>query len=525
MAALVIALSAMALSSGSAVAAGWATTQLPGPAGELFLLNVSCPTADFCAASGTQNLIATSTDPTGGAGAWHTVYAGEGRFESPSGVPAISSRQVQGISCPSAQLCVAVTTLGQIYTSINPTGGASAWNVAELKPTGENIHLYGVSCPTESFCVAVSGRRVNTGKVFTSTDPTAGAAAWAETDLGEGFDFRAVSCSSTTLCVAAGAQGELVASRNPTGGTGAWSSIGAPGGAGILQSIACIAGLCLTGNTGGNLLTATEPATLSSWHAANGGTSVQITGSACASISACLAVDNNGDVMVSTEPAGPHPGWVSTNVRPYSDGAETPGSEAANGLFGASCPTTKFCALVGSRGAILTSTEPFSAPPVTSPARKGKRKHRRRRGPERPRVKIARLDFRVARHDRLDPDPRRASLRMRFYAVKGPVRRFQCSLDRRHFRSCRSPKHYARIGHGMHRIAVRAVGSSGLHGRATARRFYVGRYCVHGRGPCLGGVTEFHSQVELESVVHRVPFFASLTTVVARRPVAPREAP
>jgi hypothetical protein len=240
-----------------------------------------------------------------------------------------TNSQLQGISCPSSRLCVAVTNQGVIYSSTEPTGPASAWKVDELSPTGTSIHLYGVSCPTESLCVAVSGRRAEAGKVFTSTDPTGDVSAWHEADLGEPFDLRAVSCSSATFCVAAGANGELVASRDRAGGPGAWTAVGAPGGSGALQSIDCIAALCLTGNAGGNLLAATEPTAVASWREASGGGSVQITGSACASPSACLAVDNNGDVIVSTEPTGAHPAWASTNVRPYSEGAEEPGSPDA----------------------------------------------------------------------------------------------------------------------------------------------------------------------------------------------------
>lgn len=96
----------------------WKTAKLPGLAGELFLLSVSCPSSSLCVATGTQNLIASSTNPSGDAGAWDVLYAGDGFYNSPFG-PVISSRQVQGVSCPTTRLCVAVTTLGQIYSTTN----------------------------------------------------------------------------------------------------------------------------------------------------------------------------------------------------------------------------------------------------------------------------------------------------------------------------------------------------------------------------------------------------------------------
>jgi hypothetical protein len=477
-----------AFGAADSAAAGWSETRLPGPAGELFLLNVSCPTASFCVASGSQNLIASSTDPTGGPGAWNVVYAGEGRYDTSAGPSVPANGLVQGISCPSSRLCVAVTNQGDIYATTDPTGPASAWSVSEPKPSGRNIHLYGISCPTESLCVAVSGRRVNTGKVFTSTDPTGGVGAWQETDLGEGFDLRAVSCGSARLCVAAGADGEILASTDPTGGPGAWTDVGAPGGPAGLQAIDCVAGACLAGDAGGDLLAAAEPAELSSWHAAPGGGSVRITGAACASPSACLAVDDNGRLIVSTDPTGADPDWTGAEVRPFGAYEERTGTGERNGLFGASCPAIDLCALVGSGGAILTSTEPFAPPGAVTTAggRPGAGAGGRRRT-KRPRVRFARFEVRTP-HERFGSDPHRARVFMRFYAPVGPVRRYECRLDRGRWRRCRSPKRYPKVGHGMHRVGVRAVGFTGLRGRPTVWRFYVGRYCVH--RSCLS-VAEF----------------------------------
>ncbi len=442
----------------------WQATQLPGSAAGLFLLNVSCPSASFCVATGTQNLIASSTDPTGGPGAWNVVYAGEGRYESsPGAPPVITNRQVQGVSCPTSGLCVAVTTLGQILSSTDPTGPASAWKVTEVSATGANTHLYGVSCPTESLCVAVSGRRTNRGKVFTSTAPASGL--WQEADLGEAPDLRAVSCSSPAFCVAVGYNGEVVVSGDPSGGASAWSVVGAPGGGGVLQAVDCLSTICLTGDSGGELLTAAEPTSFAGWHGSPGGGSVQVTGASCATSEACLAVDDNGDAIVSTEPASGR--WALTNLRPYTAGVESFASEDANALFGASCPTTEFCALVGARGTILTSTDPFVQEPAKAPATPaghGKKK-KPRQGPKRPRVQIA--------HVRLprpaDAERGQGKVMVRFYA-RGPLRRFECRLDAHGFAPCRSPRRF-QVGLGRHRLAIRAVGLAGLRGPLAAERW------------------------------------------------------
>src|SRR5438445_10673591 len=82
-----------------------------------------------------------------------------------------SATSLPAASCPSSSLCVAVDVNGNVVTSSNPTGGATAWRVTNVD--GSNA-LTGVSCPSSVFCVAVDG----SGNVATSSNPTGGAAAW-----------------------------------------------------------------------------------------------------------------------------------------------------------------------------------------------------------------------------------------------------------------------------------------------------------------------------------------------------------
>jgi hypothetical protein len=297
--------------------------------------------------------------------------------------------------------------------------------VTPIDGEGHNTHLEGISCPSVSLCVAVTGGRNASGKVLTSTDPTGGASAWQTTELGETFDLRAISCGSVSLCVAVGDEGRIVASTNPTGGASAWKVIGAPGGPGSLRAVSCVAAvLCVSGSAGGNLLSSTNPtAGLSSWAEVDGGGSVQISGASCPSASECLAVDNNGDVLTSTDPAGGKGAWSLSNLLPFTE-AE------GNALFGASCTSVSMCAVTGARGQIFTSGAPFAkASPPGKPTRQ--------RRPKRPRVKIAtvRLPFRnqIRRGT--------AKVTIRFY-VKGKVHSFICKFDRRPFQRCRSPKRY-----------------------------------------------------------------------------------
>ena len=444
-----------------ATAAPWARVQLPGTGGKVFLLGVSCPSRDLCVAVGTNNLIASSTNPTGDAGAWNVVYGGDGPSPYiPDNAPFISGRQIEDVSCPSTGLCVAVTNQGDVYSSTRPTGPGGEWEVTPLDGKGRNVHLEGVSCPTVSLCVAVTGGRNDSGKVFTSTDPTGGAAAWRMVQLDESLDLRAVSCGTPSFCAAVGDEGRVVTSTDPTGDASAWTVVGAPGGPGSLRGVTCVAtSLCLSGNEGGNLLSSTNPTGgLSSWKAVSVDSSVQITGAFCPSASACLSVDNNGNLLSSTNPTGGASAWSLTNLVPYRQPAGN--ALEGNGLFGVACPSSSLCVVTGALGQIFSSTTPFAA--ASGP---GKQAGGRR--PKRPRVRIAKI--RLPFRKQIEAGTGRVMIR--FYA-NGKVRRFACKLDRRPFRPCRSPKRYP-VGIGKHVFKVRATGVTGLKGPVTRATFKI----------------------------------------------------
>ena len=475
---MLLATVATLLAAATAPAAPWTGVQLPGVAAKVYLLGVSCPSKSLCVAVGTNNLIASSTNPTGGAGTWDIVYAGEGPEPPVSGdfpePTFIGGRQIQGVSCPSPQLCVGVTNQGNIYTSTQPTGPASSWQAFSIDGKGRNTHLFGVSCPTVSLCVAVSGKRADEGKILTSTDPTGGAAAWQIVELGQSLEFRGVSCDSPSLCVAVANEGQIVVSTDPTGGASAWRVIGAPGGPGSVRAVSCAgAVLCLAGNQGGNILSSASPTGgASSWSEANGGSSVQITGVSCASASECLAVDNNGDVLTSTDPTAGRGAWSLSNLVPYTPGEGPMDLDGQNALLAASCPSAGLCAATGAFGRIFTNSAPF-AKTQDPPATQG---HRRSRRP-RARIALLHLPGRNRVHNGQGP------VLIRFYAKGGP-RGFLCRLDHGPLKRCRSPHHY-RLEVGRHVFRVRAIGATGLRGPVAREVFWVGPHCVHKKNVVL----------------------------------------
>ena len=70
-----------------------------------------------------------------------------------------------------------------------------------------------------------------------------------------------------------------------------------------------------------------------------------------------MAVDDNGDVLSSTDPSGGAGAWHLENLIPYPLHLEE-GQPPQNSLRSASCASASLCALVGSESRIFTSTEP-----------------------------------------------------------------------------------------------------------------------------------------------------------------------
>jgi len=478
---LVMLVAALA-SAGSAAASNWTERQLPPTPGSGSwgppLSGVSCPTDSLCVAVGGLNTLAFSQAPAGGAAKWHVVnpsypvgpgktcVEGEPHCPDPGG-------RLKAVSCASPSFCAAVSYEGYVYVSPDPTAGAAAWTPTVINEGGGQgaTHLTAVSCPTASFCAAVSGGFRTSGKVLTSTNPTAGQ--WEVTKLGDSLDLRGVSCGTPSLCVAVARRGQIFVSTNPTGGASAWQAAGTPGGPGDLEGVACVSTLlCAAGNLTGNVLTSTAPASGgASWSEADAGGSVQITGISCASASRCVAVDNNGDVLTSSAPTAATGSWGFENLVPFRPTEnEKEMQPPRNALFGVSCASTSLCAAVGVDGRIFTATDPFAAP-ADPPGSDRVRKVARR-----PRTVLVFAEHfwkgAVSRH-------RHIRARFRFYSPT-KVRGFECKRDRGRYRPCDSPLRYW-VTRGRHLLRVRAIGPTGLRGPAASKHFRVSAPLTHPR--------------------------------------------
>ena len=446
---LASALLLLVLAPGALAASEWQTTQFPDEGETGLFLDVDCPSVSLCVAVGSNDAIASSSDPTGGIGAWRIGHLQEpGSYGDvpapPGGNVFLPGAQIRGVSCPDTGFCVAVTRLGGIFTTTDPDGGVAAWNGFHLQQSGPRVHMYGVSCPSASLCVAVALG----GKIITSTDPAAGPDAWSVAQLPEELELQGVSCASPSLCVAVGEDGTIVTSTTPTGGAGAWTVVHEPRFE-TMMGVSCPSRFfCVTGNDKAVFSSDDPTGGAGAWKEAAGVTPLPLTAFDCASTAACAAVNNNFDVIASIDPGGPPSDWTFTNAVPYT---------SANGAFGVSCPTTDLCVAVGTHYLIATSTDPFGDGPAAAGQKAGLR---------RPTVKITghpRRKIRTAK--------KWVRVRFRFREIGADVG-FLCKLDKQKFRPCRSPRAY-RVGIGRHAFRIKANDPGGPDQTVTSFRFRV----------------------------------------------------
>jgi hypothetical protein len=213
------------------------------------------------------------------------------------------------ISCPAPSRCVAIDGRN-VLTSSNP-GDAGSWTVAA---TSVDFVLNSVYCPTASFCVAGGYQNL-----LWSTDPGGGPGSWSSDRTSV---YGPITCASPALCVS-GLGYDVLVSTQPGGGGGTWHETRA-----VVRS--CTDGVFCN----------------------NGG----ISATACPSEMLCLVGTNDGDIYVSTDPAGDQGPWR----RVYHDPARVPSGDSTfpATIQDIDCPATSACVAVDDVGNLLTTTDP-----------------------------------------------------------------------------------------------------------------------------------------------------------------------
>jgi hypothetical protein len=256
---------------------------------------------------------------------------------------------LDAVSCPSPAFCAAVDTNGDVLTSTDPTAGPAAWTVVQIRPgfpfagSTVSVPLTAISCPSSSLCV--------TGddfprEIITTTDPRGAAGAWSD-EIGIGHSYSAdglvsVSCSSTRFCATVG-DNAVYASRDPAGPSSTKLVI-----TDSLEAISCGSRrLCLAvvggrqnGGPGGVWRSTNPAARRPRWTLAQPDPNQQFA-VACRGRGLCVATDSAGMVTMSAHPGAAHPAWQTRRV------------DRTNVMSAISCPTVRLCVAADTYGNVL----------------------------------------------------------------------------------------------------------------------------------------------------------------------------
>lgn len=314
--------------SDSAGAASWSVSPLSALGGVSGPRRVSCPSSAFCVATGYQT-IWTSTNPR--AGAWTGgLTAG----------PKLSARYMvdfDSVACASVSTCFAGAPRGGILAfTTTAAAGAKSWRAFD-QGSGPG----GIACPTTTLCVRAAGP-TGVPDIYTSTRPT-DRKSWKRRVVRGGWGgWQAVSCPSRRFCVAVDLGGGAATSENPTGGAAAWKwrqvvSRSRSRARYSLSAVGCPSTrLCVAANGSGEIYVKANPARGGRWLSYQLPVSKALKASlTCARGGACVLVDTTGNIFVSRNPLLGAKSWSQSQV-------------AGVRLYGVSCPTSTFCAAVGS---------------------------------------------------------------------------------------------------------------------------------------------------------------------------------
>lgn len=133
------------------------------------------------------------------------------------------------------------------------------------------------------------------------------------------------------------------------------------GGAGAPSAISCASiALCVAVDTNGDALLSTDPGagSGSSWSTAKIDEGRALDAVSCASVALCVAVDAEGDALLSTDPnAGADSSWRTVEI------------DKGRALSSVSCPSATLCVAVDAKGEALVSGDPGAGASATwSPA-------------------------------------------------------------------------------------------------------------------------------------------------------------
>lgn len=322
----------------------WTVRRGVSPSG---LDGISCPSASLCVAfNSTTGTVFTSTNPASGASSqWSAKVIAAHREVG-------SDPVLNQVSCPSSQLCAAVDVYGDVLSSRDPAAGSAArWVTQQIVPNNQDF-LTGISCVSDSLCVAVG----ELGYVYTSHDLGDGATAtWTVSNFGfagstkvSGFD--GVSCAAPSACVGIDSLSGTVATSSNPGASSSWTFQRVSN----LVDISCpTSGLCAGIDSDGHAWLTSDAfrAPSANWAAVLVAADPGLDAISCPSAQLCIATSGSSPtIWTSTDPSRlQNAGWSSSAIG------------IAGNFTGIACASTSFCAIVDDAGDVLSSSNPGGA--------------------------------------------------------------------------------------------------------------------------------------------------------------------
>jgi hypothetical protein len=209
---------------------------------------------------------------------------------------------------------------------------------------GAPLGITALSCVSTSLCVAVD----NAGQDFATTTPATGGGWSAPNEIASGaVNLSGVSCPSTALCVATDRHGNVFLTATPATTTTAWTKT-AIDGTTALNAISCPSTtLCVAVDNAGDVLATTTPGT-APWPLEHVDGTTPINAISCPSTTLCVAVTNVGTALVSTNPTVTS-SWLPTTL-------------TSGPLEAVSCNASAACVAVGANGSVYATAAVATAP-------------------------------------------------------------------------------------------------------------------------------------------------------------------
>jgi hypothetical protein len=274
---------------------------------------------------------------------------------------------LSGISCPSAESCVAVgDAAAGGHKTLAETWNGTAWSIVPSPNRRAVSYLYGVSCLSATDCTAVgvSLPAVDSNQYRTLIETWNGT-AWSlvpspNPSRAKGYDvLSGVSCASASFCVAVGYHGKSPTTKAliETWNGSAWSVAPSPdqGSKSSLSGVSCLSASSCTavgGYSSSGLVSGTlaESWNGSAWSVVpspNAGTAGNnaLSGVSCLSASFCAAVGSYVATNAAFQTLAETWNGSTWSVVPTQDTGSNPTDQ---GLQSVSCTAASACIAVGS---------------------------------------------------------------------------------------------------------------------------------------------------------------------------------